>query len=63
MVNGQKSEWHGEAPNLVEWLQQQTFTPPFAIARNCQFVPKHQWAATQLQEGDALEIVRAVTGG
>ena len=34
-----------------------------AVARNSEVVPRSQWAATTLAEGDELEIVTAVQGG
>lgn len=34
-----------------------------AVARNSEVVPRSQWAATALAEGDQLELVTAVQGG
>lgn len=34
-----------------------------AVALNGRLVPRGQWAETDLADGDALEIVRAVGGG
>ncbi|MEN9874920.1 MAG: hypothetical protein RL186_1817 [Pseudomonadota bacterium] len=34
-----------------------------AIERNLEIVPKSQWDATILQEGDRLELVQFVGGG
>ena len=34
-----------------------------AIARNGQIVPKPRWEAEPLDDGDAIEIVRASQGG
>ncbi|MEV7604591.1 sulfur carrier protein ThiS [Paenarthrobacter sp. NPDC089322] len=34
-----------------------------AVARNSEVVPRSQWAATVLAEGDELELVTAVQGG
>jgi sulfur carrier protein len=34
-----------------------------AIARNWEVVPRAQWPATVLVDGDEVEIVRAVAGG
>ncbi len=34
-----------------------------AVARNGEIVPRGEWAATALAEGDAIEIVRPVQGG
>ena len=37
--------------------------PPFAVAVNTQFVPRNQYAAKALVEGDKMEIIAPVTGG
>lgn len=34
-----------------------------AVARNSEVVPRSQWAATTLADGDELELVTAVQGG
>ncbi|TLM85578.1 sulfur carrier protein ThiS [Pseudarthrobacter sp. NamE2] len=34
-----------------------------AVAHNAQVVPRSQWFATALAEGDAIELVTAVQGG
>ena len=34
-----------------------------AVERNRDIVPREQWAATELSEGDQLEIVHFVGGG
>ena len=34
-----------------------------AVERNREIAPRSQWAETQLQDGDALEIVQFVGGG
>lgn len=36
---------------------------PFAVAVNLQFVPRAQYAATALNDGDQIEIIAPVTGG
>lgn len=36
---------------------------PFAVALNLQFVPRAQYAATPLRDGDRLEIITPITGG
>jgi sulfur carrier protein len=35
----------------------------FAIAVNGEVAPRSQWAATELNEGDRIEIIRAMQGG
>ncbi len=34
-----------------------------AVARNATVVPRSQWSATALAEGDTIELVSAVQGG
>ncbi|WP_284975983.1 MULTISPECIES: sulfur carrier protein ThiS [unclassified Arthrobacter] len=34
-----------------------------AVARNSEVVPRSQWAATALADGDDVELVTAVQGG
>ncbi|MDT4888195.1 thiS: thiamine biosynthesis protein ThiS [compost metagenome] len=34
-----------------------------AVARNSEVVPRSQWSATALAEGDDVELVTAVQGG
>ena len=54
---------------LIHWASAQTEvtqknTPPaFAVAINGEFVPRSEYDATLLQEGDALDIVTPVGGG
>ncbi len=44
-------------------LAQQALRPPYAVAVNTLFVPRTQYAAKALQEGDRVEVVSPVTGG
>jgi sulfur carrier protein len=37
--------------------------PPFAVAVNCEFVPKTRHAEEVLHEGDEMEVIAPVTGG
>lgn len=39
------------------------FKPPYAVARNLNFIPKIQYATTPLQEGDQIEVISPITGG
>ena len=41
----------------AEWKQ------GVAVARNDEIVPRATWAATTVQPGDTIEIVRPVQGG
>ncbi len=34
-----------------------------AVARNGEVVPRSAWARTQLEEGDAVEVLAATAGG
>jgi len=53
-----------DAPaTLADALALADARPPFATAVNLQFVPKTQYAATPLQDGDQIEIIAPVTGG
>jgi sulfur carrier protein len=38
-------------------------TPRVAVARNGEVVPRGEWEATRLVEGDLLEVLAAVAGG
>ena len=38
-------------------------TPRVAVERNCEIVPKAEYASTPLQPGDILEVVEFVGGG
>lgn len=49
--------------SLADALALQSLSPPYAVAVNTQFVPRTQYAATALHEGDRVEVVSPVTGG
>jgi len=50
--------WHAETAEL------ELPTPKgFAIALNGAVVPRGAWAATALNDGDRIEIIRAMQGG
>ncbi|MEF9949215.1 MAG: sulfur carrier protein ThiS, partial [Comamonas sp.] len=44
-------------------LAQMQAKPPFAVAVNTIFVPRTQYAAHTLNEGDKVEVISPVTGG
>ncbi|MEY3872882.1 MAG: sulfur carrier protein ThiS [Pseudomonadota bacterium] len=48
---------------LADALAMAQAQPPFAAAVNLQFVPKTQYAATPLKDGDQIEIIAPITGG
>ncbi len=52
-----------EGASLADALAQQALRPPYAVAVNTQFVPRAQYAARPLQDGDRVEVVSPVTGG
>jgi len=37
--------------------------PPYAVAVNLQFVPKHRHSEFSLNENDQIEVIAPVTGG
>ena len=51
------------AATLADALALAQARPPFATALNLQFVPKTQYAATSLKDGDQIEIIAPITGG
>ena len=48
---------------VADALAQMQAKPPFAVAVNTVFVPKSQYAAHALSEGDKVEVISPVTGG
>ena len=46
--------------NLLRLVQPQ---PPFAVARNEEFVPASAYAQCELSDGDRIEIVHPSAGG
>ncbi len=63
-VNG---EPRGEAPATLRQLVEAEGLDPdrrgLAVARNGRVVPRQQWEATDIQPGDAIEIVKPFAGG
>ncbi len=67
IVNGKLRELdeddHGAIP-LPEMLKRFEIDPRLvAVAINGDVIPKHDFAAARVHEGDAVEIVRMVGGG
>jgi sulfur carrier protein len=62
-VNGQPMELEAGASvaDLLERLR--VGSPRVAVERNRDIVPRAQYSATVLAEGDALEVVELVGGG
>ena len=52
-----------EGATLLDAIAAIEAKPPFAAAVNTQFVPKAQYAALALNDGDRIEIISPVTGG
>lgn len=52
-----------DSATLAEALATYGAKPPFAAAVNGQFVPKTQYAARQLAQGDKIDVVQPVAGG
>jgi sulfur carrier protein len=67
MVNGQPRDC--EATNLAELWRNETaeleISEPrgFAISLNGALVRRAAWPTTAVREGDAVEIIRAMSGG
>jgi len=63
-VNG---EPRGDAPATLRRLVEAEGLDPdrrgLAVARNGRVVPRRQWEDTELQAGDAIEIVKPFAGG
>ncbi len=48
---------------LVRRLGRDPDQPGTAVARNGEVVPRGQWTATRLTDGDSVEVLHAVGGG
>lgn len=63
LVNGQERETQ-TGKTLADLLRELGVSAPhFAVAVNFQVIPKSRYDATELREGDKIEIVHAVGGG
>ena len=63
IINGDDREF-SSVPTLAALLQQLEMKPDrVAVELNRELVPRGQWAATPLGDGDKLEIVHFVGGG
>jgi sulfur carrier protein len=49
--------------DLLDRLGLGSVSSGIAVAVNNEVVPRARWSETVLQDGDAVEIVRAVAGG
>ena len=61
-INQQPTELPAQA-SVQDALAKLAPTPPFAVAVNTVFVPRTQYAAHALQDGDRVEVIAPVTGG
>jgi len=54
-----------EAPTLADLLRAEGFdlSGAMACAVNQSFVPRSQWAARPLADGDEIDVISPVTGG
>jgi len=62
LLNQQATELQAPA-SVADALAQMQAKPPFAVAVNTVFVPRSQYAAHALNEGDRMEVISPVTGG
>jgi sulfur carrier protein len=64
-VNGEQQEWPEirTLADLLLCLEMKADAPGIAVARNGAVVPRRDLASVSLEEGDRIEIVRAVQGG
>lgn len=63
-INGNPRNFEAEQLSVAELVQYlELVGKRLAIERNGEIVPRSQFDATQLAEGDKLEIVGAVGGG
>lgn len=61
-INQQATELQPQA-TVADALARLQAKPPFAVAVNTVFVPRSQYAAHALQDGDRMEVISPVTGG
>lgn len=63
IINGQEQNF--EAPlNLYDVLEQEGYiNMMIAVAQNGTFVPKENYTAAAIKEGDEIEIVAPMQGG
>lgn len=61
LINGQEREL--DVSTLASLLDKLEARPPFAVGLNTAFVPRSQYPLLILKEGDAVEVVQAMSGG
>ena len=62
-VNGAAATAEGTVADLLVSRLDHPRPSGIAVAVNAAVVPRHQWTAWPLREGDTVEIVTAVQGG
>ena len=62
-VNGRPTEFAGTVADLLEARQGDRRPHGVAVAVGDDVVPRDDWPARSLREGDTVEIVTAVQGG
>ena len=65
-VNGETKQLSMENPSLPDLLRHVGIPPEqsgIAVAINFEVVPRSQWAETQVNEGDEIEVITARQGG
>lgn len=61
-LNGKRLLVTGTQP-LARLLENHQAKPPYAVAVNGRFVPKGQYAALYIKEGDRIEVLSPMEGG
>jgi len=62
-LNGKDTGFQG-SPTVTSLLDSLNINAQqVAVAVNSEVVPRETWARTEIRDGDAVEIVRAVGGG
>lgn len=65
-LNGKPQTLENGSVSLSEFLKAQGFDPEIhgiAVAINFSVVPRSKWSDTQVNEGDAIEVIAALQGG
>jgi len=63
ILNGEPADSAATVAELVEQHLGRREPPGVAVAVNATVVPRDQWAAWPLQDGDVVDVVTAVQGG
>lgn len=63
-INGEPKAFDSPNPTLAALIESLGMKPDrVAVELNRSIVPRDRWSATQLNEGDQLEVVHFVGGG